>query len=90
MVRILQLPVIDPAIQEVENRVGHQTKDVLDQRSHVGVACLSIRMYSRGQLSSFTPCERNQTEADIFVLNAPFQMKYDVNAEYILSVLCNF
>lgn len=90
MVRILQLPVIDPAIQEVENRVWHQTEDVLDQRSHVWVTRLSIRMYSWGQLSSFTPCERNQAEADIFVVNAPFTMKYDVNAEYIFSVLCNF
>lgn len=46
MVCILQLPVVDPAIQEVKNGVGHQTKDVLDQRSHVRVTRLSISMYS--------------------------------------------
>lgn len=45
MVRILQLSVVYPAIQEVENGVGHQTEDVLDQRPHVGVTRLAVRVY---------------------------------------------
>lgn len=54
MVRILQLSVVYPAVQKVENGVGHQTEDVLDQRPHVGVTRLAVRVNGCGQLASFT------------------------------------
>lgn len=53
VVRILQLSVIDPPVQEVEDGVRHQAEDVLDQRPHLRVSRFPVRMDRRGQLASF-------------------------------------
>uniref|UniRef100_A0A0E9QHS3 Uncharacterized protein n=1 Tax=Anguilla anguilla TaxID=7936 RepID=A0A0E9QHS3_ANGAN len=45
MVSVLQLTIIDPAIQEVEDGVGHQAQDVLHQRPHIGVPRFPISMH---------------------------------------------
>ena len=56
VVGVLQLPVVDPAVQEVEDGVGHQAEDVLDQRPHLGVARLPVGMDRGRQLAPLPPC----------------------------------
>lgn len=56
VVRVLQLAVVDPAVQEVEDGVRHQAEDVLHQRPHLGVARLAVGVDGRGQLATFASC----------------------------------
>lgn len=52
MVGVLQLAVVDPAVQEVEDGVRHQAENVLDQRSHLRVARFPVGVDRRGQLAA--------------------------------------
>lgn len=56
MVGVLQLAVVDPAVQEVEDGVRHQAEDVLHQRPHLGVTRLAVGVDGRGQLAPFAAC----------------------------------
>lgn len=53
VVGVLQLAVVDPPVQKVQDGVGHQAEDVLNQRSHLRVARLSVRVDCGRQLASF-------------------------------------
>jgi hypothetical protein len=46
MVRILQLPIVDPAVEEAQDRMRHQAQNVLHQGPHVRVSRLGIGMDS--------------------------------------------
>lgn len=56
MVGVLQLAVVDPTVQEVEDGVRHQAEDVLHKCPHLGVTRLAVGVDSRGQLAPFASC----------------------------------
>lgn len=69
MVCIFQLSIINPAIKEIQYRMGYQAKNVLNQRSHVGISCFSIGMNCWGKFTPFSPCkiivEKNRNVLDL-------------------------
>ena len=42
MVRVLELPIVDPPVKEAQDGVRHQAEDVLHQGPHGGVPRLGV------------------------------------------------